>query len=269
MTTTDIQAQPIDDVRFCLVERQEHLTIITINRPEVMNALHYPAHRELEGIWDEFAADPDQWVAIITGAGGRAFCAGNDLKYKAAGGVSGYLPSGFGGLTGRFGIDKPIIAAVDGVAMGGGFEIALAADLVIASETSFFALPEPRVGTAATAGGYHRLPRAIGLKRAMGMLLTGRHVGAQEGYEMGFVTAVVPQGEALHEARKWAEQIMECAPLAVRATKAAALRGLEIADVSLAYKLEHEEINRMRLSADYVEGPKAFSEKRRPQWEGR
>ena len=130
--------------------------------------------------------------------------------------------SGFGGLTSRWDLDKPVIAAVNGVAMGGGFEIALACDIIIASENARMALPEPKVGLAALAAGVHRLPRQIGLKRAMGMMLTGRHVQAQEGYELGFVTAVAQEGEALSEARRWAEMILECSPMSIRATKQAA-----------------------------------------------
>jgi len=121
----------------------------------------------------------------------------------AAGGKRGWDTGGFAGLTSRFDCDKPIIAAVNGVAMGGGFEIALACDLIIASENAMFALPEPRVGLAALAGGLHRLPRQIGLKRAMGMILTARHVTAREGHELGFVNEVVPAGEALAAAERW------------------------------------------------------------------
>ena len=254
---------------YCKVEREGRLTIVTLNRPEVMNALHYPAHLELEKVWDAFAADPEQWVAIVTGAGERAFSAGNDLKFQAAGGKRGFVRSGFAGLTSRFDLDKPVIAAVNGVAMGGGFETALACDLIIAAENARFALPEPRVGLAALAGGVHRLPRTIGLKRAMGMMLTGRHVPAREGYELGFVTAVVPQGQALAEAKKWAAQILECSPMSIRATKQAAMRGLGAADVAQAYRMQYEAVAEMQTSEDYVEGPKAFAEKRKPNWKGK
>src|ERR1700745_4023637 len=164
---------------FCKVEREGHLTIVTLNRPEVMNALHYPAHLELEKVWDDFAADKEQWVAILTGAGERGFSAGHDLKYQAAGGKRGFVRSGFAGITARFDLDKPVIAAVNGVAMGGGFETALACDIIVAAENALFALPEPRVGLAALAGGVHRLPRQIGLKRAMGMILTRRRGSAR------------------------------------------------------------------------------------------
>lgn len=251
---------------FCKVEREGHLTIVTLNRPDVMNALHYPAHVELDRVWNDFATDPEQWVAIVTGAGERAFSAGNDLKYQAGGGARGFVASGFAGLTSRFDLFKPVIAAVNGVAMGGGFEIALACDIIVAAENAKFALPEPRVGLAALAGGVHRLPRTIGLKRAMGMMLTGRHVPAREGYELGFVTAVAPQGQALAEAKKWAAQILECSPMSLRATKQAAMQGLAIPDVATAYRVEYDAVARMRTSKDFVEGPKAFSEKRKPNW---
>ena len=165
------------------------------------NALHIDAHFELNKVFDDFSADPEQWVAIVTGAGDKAFCAGNDLKWQAAGGKRGWDKGGFAGLTSRFDCDKPIIAAVNGVAMGGGFEIALACDLIIASENATFALPEPRVGLAALAGGVHRLPRQIGLKRAMGMILTARHVSAKEGLELGFVNEVVPAGRSTRRCR--------------------------------------------------------------------
>ncbi len=214
---------------FCTVQREGHLTIVTLNRPDVMNALHYPAHVELDQVWNEFDADPEQWVAIVTGAGPRAFSAGNDLKYQAGGGKRGFVKSGFAGITARNDLWKPVIAAVNGVAMGGGFEIALACDIIIAAENAKFALPEPRVGLAALAGGVHRLPRTIGLKRAMGMMLTGRHVSAKEGYELGFVTALAPEGGALDEAKKWAAQMLECSPMSLRATKQAAMQGLTVA----------------------------------------
>ena len=254
---------------YSLVEREGNLTIITINRPEVMNALHAPAHDEFSAIFDDFVSDPEQWVAIITGAGDRAFSAGNDLKYQALGGdMTRGSDTGFAGITSRFDNPKPVIAAVNGVAMGGGFEIALACDLIIAAENAVFALPEPRVGLAALAGGVHRLPREIGMKQALGMMLTGRRVSAEEGKQLGFVNEVAPAGQVLEAAREWANQILECAPLSVRASKQAAMEGMNADSLEAAMNGRYDHVNAMRHSADFIEGPLAFSEKRSPNWQG-
>ena len=254
---------------FCEVDRDGRILTVTIARPEVMNALHPPANEELGAVFDEFAADPDLWVAIITGAGDRAFSAGNDLKYTAR--SEGKLPiaeKGFAGLTSRFDNPKPVIAAVNGVAMGGGFEIALACDLIVASEKAVFALPEPRVGLAALAGGMHRLPRMIPLKHAMGMLLTGRRVSAEEGLALGFVNEVVPAEDLMSAARRWADQILECAPLSVRASKESALRGLDL-PLEQAMSAHYDQVHALIKSEDFIEGPRAFAEKRPPVWKGR
>jgi enoyl-CoA hydratase/carnithine racemase len=253
---------------FCSVEQDGHLTIVTIERPERMNALHPPANVELGEVFDAFAADANAWVAIITGRG-RAFSAGNDLRYQAEGGKRAPMPRGFGGLTSRFDLTKPVIAAVNGVAMGGGFEIALACDLIIASDNAVFALPEPRVGLAALAGGLHRLPRQIGTKQALGMILTGRRVGAAEGQTLGFVNEVVPPDQLLATARRWAREICECAPLSIRASKDVVYRGLAVASLQEAMAQSYDSVRTMAGSADFIEGPKAFAEKRPPNWQGR
>jgi enoyl-CoA hydratase/carnithine racemase len=253
---------------FCSVEQDGHLTIVTIERPERMNALHPPANAELGAVFDAFAAD-NAWVAIITGRGDRAFSAGNDLRYQAEGGQRMPMPRGFGGLTSRFDLAKPVIAAVNGVAMGGGFEIALACDLIIASDNALFALPEPRVGLAALAGGLHRLPRQIGTKQALGMILTGRRVGAAEGQALGFVNEVVPRDQLLDAARRWAREICECAPLSIRASKDVVYRGLAVAALEDAMAQSYDSVRAMVSSADFIEGPKAFAEKRPPNWRGK
>ncbi len=256
---------------FCTTEREGNILVVTINRPAQMNALHPPANEELASAFDEFATDPTLWVAIITGAGERAFSAGNDLVYQASGKPITVPPSGFAGLTSRFDLNKPVIAAVNGVAMGGGFEIALSCDLIIAAENAIFALPEPRVGLAALASGLHRLPREIGLKRAMGMILTGRRVSAAEGKELGFVNEVVATSDLMAAARKWAATICECSPMSIRASKEAVHRGLteESVEAALKNQRSYEAIKAMFKSEDLIEGPLAFAQKRPPKWKGR
>ena len=257
---------------FITYEQDERIVTITINRPEVMNSLHPPATAELIEAWNVFRDDDDAWVAIITGAGDRAFSAGNDLKYTAAARKRGERRplnfQGFGGITADFECWKPIIAAVNGYALGGGLEMALACDIIICADHARLGLPEPGVGLIAGAGGVHRLPRQIPLKVAMGYMLTARQMTAQEAERWGLVNEVVPRAELLPTARRWADEILKNAPLSVRATKEATLRGM---DLPLLAAIEHgfPQEQRMRASEDVVEGPLAFAEKRRPVWTGR
>lgn len=251
-----------------LVEREERLTIVTINRPEAYNALNSTAQLELQAAFDEFSQDDEQWVAILTGAGGKAFCGGLDLKAQAEKQDFFRPERGFGGLTERHDLIKPVIAAVSGVAMGGGFELALACDLIVASPDAKFALPEARVGLAALGGGIQRLPQLIGLKRAMALLLTGRRVSAREGLEMGFVNEVV-EGDVLEAAKRWAAEILASSPLSVRATKDAVHRGLSspLSD-AISDQWHYPAMAKMLASQDAVDGPLAFAEKRVPVWKG-
>jgi enoyl-CoA hydratase/carnithine racemase len=254
-------------------EKRGHVAYVTLNRPERMNALDAHSHAELIEIFDDFERDPDAWLAIITGAGDRAFCAGNDLKATAQASANGERRVGpdarFAAITRGYDCPKPLIAAVNGVAAGGGFEIALACDVVIAADTARFGLPEPRVGLIAGAGGIHRLTRQIPLKQAMGMLMTGRLIDGEEGRRLGFVNEVVPAAQLIEAAERWASEMLECSPLLLQITKESAQAGFGLT-VDEAIALDWQErIPRMLASQDYVEGPKAFAEKRAPVWTGR
>jgi len=252
---------------------ERHIAYITINRPERMNALHPPAHLEFWDVWSDFRDDPDMWLGILTGTGEKAFSAGNDLRYQAerAGTNQPRIPSppgGFGGITNRFDCYKPMIAAVNGFCLGGGLEMALACDIIIAADHARFGLPEPTVGLNAGAGGLHRLPRQLPLKIAMGMILTARHITAEDAYRIGLVNEVVPLSELWNCVDSWANDILRCAPLSIRSSKEAAMKGQ---DMNLGVALNHNFLmsQMMGQSEDYVEGPKAFSEKRPPNWKGR
>ena len=258
---------------FASYEKRDRVAYVTINRPEVMNALHLEAHLELKEIWEDFRDDPDLWVAILTGAGDRAFSAGNDLKATAqrtaqGGEVQGQERPSFGRITRNFDCPKPMIAAVNGVAVGGGLEMALACDIVIAADHARFGLPEARVGLFAGAGGIHRLTRQVPFKLAMGLILTGRIIGADEAYRIGLVNEIVPRGDLMAAAERWAGEILECSPLSLQISKESAFDG-QFHSIDEAFERDTARRERLLASADYVEGPKAFAEKRKPQWTGR
>ena len=210
------------DYEFLTTEIDGHVLTVTINRPDVMNALHPPAHAEFDEVWNEFEKDENLWVGIITGAGDR-----------------------------------------------GGFEIALACDLIVASTNAKFALPEPKVGLAALAGGMQRLPRQIGMKNALGMMLTGRHVSAEEGMRLGFVNEVVEPENLLASAKSWAKQIEECSPMSIRATKQVAYENFNEPDLEKSMSTHYSAVKDLFSSEDFIEGPVAFAEKRLPNWKGK
>jgi enoyl-CoA hydratase/carnithine racemase len=258
-------------MNFVRVEKNGPVTTIVLDRPEVLNAVNPAMHVELQEAFDAFASAPDQLVCVVTGSGPKAFCAGSDLKAAARHGATTYPRNGYAGLIERFDLSKPVIAAVNGVALGGGFEIALACDVIVATDTASFGLPEPRVGAVALGGGLHRLVRQIGLKQAMGLILSARRVSAEEGLRLGFVNEVVPADQLAAAIDRWCAEILACAPLAISASKATAMRGLGERDVEAAMRAQHSwpEFQTWRVSEDLQEGPRAFAEKRLPQWKGR
>ena len=258
------------------VERQQQIVIITIDRPDVLNALDPATNFEMAAAFDAFESDDNARVAIVTGRGDTAFSVGGDISAMVGAKTEDDYAtpeSGYGGLTNRFSCHKPIIAAVNGLALGGGFEVALASDLVIATNNAQFGLPEPKVGIAAVAGGMHRLVRQIGLKPAMQLLLTGQMISAERALQLGLINQLVEPEQLMPTALKMAERIIRCAPLAIEATKQCVMGGLNTASVEEALKQQasnhYDRLDKMIKSADTQEGIQAFIEKRAPQWQGR
>jgi acetyl-CoA C-acetyltransferase len=255
-----------DDV---LVRRDGHVLEVTINRPDQRNSLTPPANDELDEVFDAFFADPDLWVAILTGAGDKAFSAGNDLLWTGSGKPMWAPLNGFAGLTSRRSLPKPVIAAVNGFAMGGGCEIALTCHLVVADETAKFALSEVQVGLIAGAGGLVRLPRAVPQKLATEMILTGRRLTAAEALNHGLVNRVTGPGAALEGARALAAEITAASPTSVRISLQVMEETQGIADTVDAVTHPSSAIDELLVSQDMVEGLTAFAQKRRPEWSNR
>lgn len=254
------------------VSKRDGITRIQLNRPQVLNAINQEMHDELQSAFDDFALDHDARLAVISGAGERAFSAGSDLKAIAAASKPNVYPaSGYAGLIERFDLNKPVIAAVDGVAVGGGFEVALACDILIATRRSRFGLPEPLVGAVALGGGMHRLARQIGLKHAMGLILTGDIIDAERGFQMGFINDLVDHQDLEASIQGWCERILRCAPLAVSASKQSVMRGLDEAGLEAAMRAQsdYEAFAVWQNSEDRQEGARAFAQKRPPDWQNK
>ncbi len=256
--------------RFCRYEPDGALLTITIDRPDVLNAVHPAAHAELADAFDRYGADPDLHVAVITGAGTRAFCVGTDLKALAASGDHTKPATGFAGITHRFDLWKPVIACVNGLCLGGGVEIVAACDLAVACEDAQFGLPEPRVGLAALGGGLlQRLPRQMAMKDAMHLVLTGERIDAAEARRIGLINRVVPRADLAAATRALVDAVLACAPLSVQASKQVMLQSLAEADLAATMRQDYELARRMLASEDAIEGPRAFAQKRKPVWRGR
>ncbi|WP_077796379.1 enoyl-CoA-hydratase DpgD [Streptomyces sp. JHA26] len=265
----------LDALHCVRYEKHDHVARITLDRPQALNAMNLRMHTELAEVWDDFEADDDIRVGVLSGAGERAFSVGQDLKELVHRIDEGTATSTFGSrdqpgwprLTERFSMSKPLIARVNGYALGGGFELALACDIVIAAEHAEFGLTEARLGLVAGAGGVFRLSRQAPFRIAMGHLLTGRRMTAARAHELGLVNEVVPADTLDDCLEGWLEDVLSCAPLSLRAVKEAATVSATLPlDRAFATRYAWEE-RRMR-SRDAVEGPRAFVEKRPPKWTG-
>ena len=249
-----------------LSERMGRVAILTINRPEARNAINQATALALEAALSATEADDDVAVVVLTGAGDKAFSAGMDLKAFAAGEVP-FTPSGFGGITNRA-LVKPLIAAVNGAALAGGFEIVLSCDLVVAAEHARFGIPEASRGLIAGAGGLIRLAKRTSRAAALEMALTAEPVSAERAYELGLVNRVVPADSLRDAALALAESIAANAPLAVRESKRVVLASLEMTEAE-AWEMNNAAFAAIGRSADALEGAVAFAEKRPPVWTGK
>lgn len=252
-----------------LQERRGHVEILTINRPEARNAINGAVSKAMGSIMDDLAEDAECWVVIVTGSGDKAFSAGMDLKAFSSGeggdilGASG----GFAGLTQRD-FPKPIIAAVNGSALAGGFEIMLSCDLVVAASHATFGIPEAKRGLIAGAGGLIRMPKRLPIAVALELAMTGDAIDAERAYALGLVNKVVAPEKLLDEALELADRIAANAPLAVRYSKSVMKRAAEVPE-SDGWAINGQAVGVVFSSADAMEGPIAFAEKRPPNWQGK
>jgi E-phenylitaconyl-CoA hydratase len=246
-------------------ERRDRIAILRFNRPEARNSFTLDDLAELEKKWIEFRDDNDLWVAILTGAGDDAFSAGIDLKGGAGKKSPKERP---GGIHRGLKVLKPIIAAINGLAVGGGLELALACDIRICSDNAMMGLTEVQWGIIPGGGGTQRLPRVVSLSDAMKMIFTGERIDAKEALRIGLVSEITSQERLMPRAMEIAQAICECGPLAIRAAKEAILRGLDL-PLDEGIKIETELARSLRATEDQAEGLKAFREKRKPRFKGK
>jgi enoyl-CoA hydratase/carnithine racemase len=253
-------------------ETKDHVARVTIDRPDRLNAIDEAAEQELIRIWEKIERDDQVRCVVLSGTGDRAFSTGADMK--SDGGMTGLeywaapRPGGFGGIALRDTLDVPVVARVNGHALGGGFEMVLGSDIVVASAKATFGLPEPRVGRLALDGGIALLSRRLPHVQAMGMLLTGRRVSAEEALRLGLVNEVVDPEKLDDAVERWVADILACAPLSIRAIKQMARRGAQLSPQE-AQMLRLPALVAALKSEDQDEGVRAFLEKRPPRWTGR
>ena len=254
-----------------IYEIRDKIAFVTINRPHAYNACDKPTYDRLAEVWQDFATNDDAWVAILTGAGEKAFCAGSDIKLNfndKPEPAEAFDAGGRGDLMRGLEIWKPIIAAVNGHCNGGGFEMALGCDILVASDNAQFGMGEVRLGLLPGGGGTQRLPRAIPLSHALWMLYTGERIDAAEAYRLGLVNRVVPLDELMSTAEAMARKLLEAGPLAIRAIKQAAVKGLSM-PLEDGLRLESNLFRLLAMTEDSVEGTRAFADKRDPDWQAR
>lgn len=248
-------------------ERRGHVEIITIAREEARNALDRETAESLEAAYDAAEADDDVRVMLLTGAGDRAFCAGMDLKAFMTGELPVTKRGGLGGTVRRE-LEKPLVVAANGHALAGGFELLLAADVAVAADHATFGIPEVKRGLMAAAGGLFRLPKRVPQAVALELAMTGEAIDARRALDLGLVNRVVPGDRVLDEALALAELICESAPLAVRLSRRVVRAAPELTEEE-GWRLTNELSAEVFASEDAMEGPRAFAEKRRPEWKGR
>lgn len=256
----------MSDVEF---RKEGHVAHVRLNRPKALNAINAGMDQALSDAWREINNDPDIWVAILSAEGEKAFCVGADVS----GGAERPSRMAFGGgITGVGGplvtLKKPLIAAVQGYVLGGGFELALCADIIVAADNAQFGMPETKVGIIGECGVMHRAIRQLPYRVAMNLILTGDRLPAADALSYGLVNEVVPPGELTQAALKWAEKLNSASPLAVQAAKHAVLARMDY-PLEVALATRFEPIEEYAYSEDRLEGAKAFSEKRKPQWRAR
>lgn len=247
-----------------------HVATVTLARPEALNAVDLATEAELQRIWTSLEANREVRVIVLTGSGERAFCVGADLKNPSTTGLEYWAaprPGGFGGIALRETLNIPVIARVNGFALGGGFEMVLGCDIVVACEEASFGLPEALVGRMPLDGGMTLLQRQIPFRKAMGMMLTGKRIKAAEALMLGLINEVVPRAELDAAVARWVNDILDCAPLSVQAIKQV-VRNTSTMSATQAQALRLPALVAALNSSDSKEGVKAFQEKRKPQWTG-